>query len=203
MKVSLRSRTTRLAAAVCAIWLCCASPTWAGGGGADAGSLLSSLSQLCADLLIPSCPQYPAYLTKSTPPSPVNSPATPIVVELAAWQNWNPDTVRTTDSDCFQFGALNPFPAFFCPQIAVNATNPPANSPISGILGLQPPSALANLASLAFAPNSAATPPLTVTQNSDPTATSYVYAVVEGATGSSPTRSICFLKTSAPRVPVP
>jgi hypothetical protein len=201
MKVSLRSRTTRLAAAVCAIWLCCASPTWAGGGGADAGSLLSSLSQLCADLLIPSCPQYPAYLTKSTPPSPVNSPATPIVVELAAWQNWNPDTVRTTDSDCFQFGALNPFPAFFCPQIAVNATNPPANSPISGILGLQPPSALANLASLAFAPNSAATPPLTVTQNSDPTATSYVYAVVEGANGQQPNTLDLFLENLGSKGP--
>jgi hypothetical protein len=176
-------KMSRIATAVCAIWLCYASPVWAGGGGADSGSLLASLSILCSDLGIPSCPQYPAYLTSSSPPSPVNSPATPIVVELAAWQNRNPDTVRTDDTDCFQFGALNPFPAFYCPQIAVNATNPPANSPISGILGLQPPSALASLASLAFAPNSAAMPPLTVTQNSDPTATSYIYAVVEGAHG--------------------
>jgi len=181
MKVSLRSRTTRLAGAVCAIWLCYASPAWAGGGGADAGALLASLSLLCSELGISSCPKYPAYLTSSTPPSPVNSPATPIVVELAAWQNWNPDTVRTLDSDCFQFGTLVGEGFFYCPQIAVNATNPPANSPISGILGLQSPSALASLASLAFAPNSAATPPLTVTQNSDPTATSYVYAVVETA----------------------
>jgi hypothetical protein len=102
-------------------------------------------------------------------------------VELAAWQNWNPDTVRTLDSDCFQFGTLVGEGFFYCPQIAVNATNPPANSPISGILGLQSPSALASLASLAFAPNRAATPPLTVTQNSDPAATSYVYAVVETA----------------------
>jgi hypothetical protein len=200
MKVSIRS-TTWLAGAVAAIWLCYASPAWAGGGGADSGSLLSSLSTLCSDLGIPSCPQYPAYLTKSTPPSPVNSPATPIVVELAAWQNWNPDTVRTSDSDCFQFGALNPFPAFYCPQIAVNATNPPANSPISGILGLQPPSALASLASLAFAPNSAATPPLTATQNSDPTATSYVYAVVEGANGQQPNTLDLFLENLSSKSP--
>jgi hypothetical protein len=105
------------------------------------------------------------------------------VVELAAWQNWNPDTVRTMDADCDQYGPVGKNALFFCPQIAVNATNPPANSPISGILGLQTPSALASLASLAFTSNSAATPPLTVTQNSDPTATSYVYAVVEGANG--------------------
>jgi hypothetical protein len=183
MKVSLGSRITRLAGAVAALWLCYASPAWAGGGGADSGSLLSSLSGLCSQLSIASCPQYPAYLTYGTQPSPVTSPATPIVVELAAWQNWNPDTVRWLDSDCGQFGPANPSIPFFCPQIAVNATNPPANSPISGILGLQPPWALASLASLAFAPNSAATPPLTVTQNSDPTATSYVYAVAEGANG--------------------
>jgi hypothetical protein len=175
MKVSIRS-TTWLAGAVAAIWLCYASPAWAGGGGADSGSLLSSLSQLCADLLIPSCPQYPAYLTRTTPPSPVNSPATPIVVELAAWQNWNPDTVRTVDSDCFQFGTLIGEGFFYCPQIAVNATNPPANSPLST-------AALPSLNALAFVSNPAPMVTLTVTQNSDPKATSSVYAVVEPGTG--------------------
>jgi len=103
------------------------------------------------------------------------------VVQIAAWWNWNPDNVRTFDSDCGQYGPANGLVPIFCPQIGVNATNPPARSPISGILGLQPPSALASLASLAFTSNSTATPPLTVTQNSDPTATSYVYAVVETA----------------------
>jgi hypothetical protein len=174
---------SRIAAAVCAIWLCYASPAWAGGGGADSGSLLFMLSTLCSDLGIASCPQYPAYLRSTSPPSPVDSPATPIVVELAAWQNWNPDNVRTMDNDCGQFGPANGTVPFFCPQIAVNATNPPANSPISGILSLQPPSALASLASLAFTSTTPplTVPPLTVTQNSDPTATSYVYAVVETA----------------------
>src|SRR5262249_53347955 len=81
------SKMSRIATAVCAIWLCYASPAWAGGGGADSGSLLFLLSQICSDFF-PACPQYPAYLT---PPSPVASPATPIVVELAAWQNRNPD----------------------------------------------------------------------------------------------------------------
>ncbi len=179
MKVSLGSRITRLAGAVAALWLCYASPAWAGGGGSDSASLLASLSAICSNFLFSSCPQYPAYLTYGTPPSPVDSPATPIVVELAAWQNRNPDTVRELDVDCSLSGPL--FGGFYCPQIAVNATNPPAKSPISGIFGLQPPSALASLASLPFARNSAVTPPLTVTQNSDPTATSYVYAVVETA----------------------
>jgi hypothetical protein len=200
MKVSLRSRTTRLAGAIAAIWLCYASPAWAGGGGADSASLLASLCNNFAFPLGIPCPQYPTYKTSSSPPSPVNSPATPIVVELAAWQNWNPDSVRWLDSDCFQFGTLNPF-SFYCPQIAVNATNPPANSPISGILGLQPPSALASLASLAFAPNSAATPPVTVTQNSDPTVTSYVYAVVEGANGQPPNTLDLFLENLGSKSP--
>jgi hypothetical protein len=194
------SKMSRIATAVCAIWLCYASPAWAGGGGADSGSLLAALSQICSNLLIASCPQYPAYLTTTSPPSPVNSPATPIVVELAAWQNWNPDTVRWRDSDCFQYGPL--FGGFYCPQIAINATNPPANSPISGILGLQPPSALASLASLAFTSTTPpmTVPPLTVTQNSDATATSYVYAVVEGANGQPNTLDL-FLENLASRGP--
>jgi hypothetical protein len=177
MKVSLRSRTARLAGAIAAIWLCYASPAWAGGGGADSGSLLAALSQICSNYLI-ACPQYPAYVI---PPSPVASPATPLVVELAAWQNRNPDTVRVDDFDCAKDGPL--FGGFYCPQIAVNAMNPPANSAISGSLLGQPPSALAGLASLAFTSTTPpmTVPPLTVTQNSDPTATSYVYAVVEGA----------------------
>jgi hypothetical protein len=188
---------SRIATAVCAIWLCYASPAWAGGGGADSGTLLASLFKICSQLLIASCPQYPAYLT---PPSPVASPATPIVVELAAWQNRNPDTVRTDDVDCFPYGPL--FGGFFCPQIAVNATNPPANSPISGILGLQPPSALASLASLAFTSTTPpmTVPPLTVTQNSDPTATSYVYAVAEGARGQPNTLDL-FLENLGSKTP--
>jgi hypothetical protein len=161
---------------------------------------LAALSQICSNLLLVSCPQYPAYLTSTSPASPVNSPATPIVVELAAWQNWNPDTVRTQDHDCFQYGPL--FGGFYCPQIAVNATNPPANSPISGVLGLQPPSALASLASLAFTSTTPpmTVPPLTVTQNSDPTATSYVYAVAEGANGQPNTLDL-FLENLGSKSP--
>ena len=88
--------------------------------------------------------------------------------------------MRQLDSDCaLRLGAIPPS-NIFCPQLAVNATNPPTSAPISGSWGASPPSALAGLASLAFISNPAPMLPLTVTQNFDPKATSYVYAVVEG-----------------------
>jgi hypothetical protein len=170
-------KLSRLASPIAALWLLCANPAWAGGGGADAAGLWASLCGVAATFSIP-CPQYPTYATAV--PTPI-SPAAPIVVELAAWENLNPDSFRMVASDCIQEGILAG--GIYCPQLAVNATNPPANSPISGILGLQPPSALASLTSLAFISNPAPMVPLTVTQNSDPNATSYVYAVAEGANG--------------------
>jgi hypothetical protein len=178
MKVSLGSRASRLAGTVAAIWLCYASPAWAGGGGSDAGGLLADLCGFAGIFEIP-CPKYPTY----TAPNPT-SPATPIVVELAAWENLDPDKFRMDDNDCVQLGTL--VGGIYCPQLAVNATNPPANSPISGT------SALASLTSLAFVSNPAPMVPLTVTQNSDPTATSYVYAVTEGANGQPDTLDLFF-----------
>jgi hypothetical protein len=84
------------------------------------------------------------------------------------------------DSDCDLFGTLNgPGTGnFYCPQLAVNATNPPAKSSPADVEEGQSP---AGLSSLAFVSNPTGTPPLTVTQNLDPTATSKVYAVVDGA----------------------
>jgi hypothetical protein len=95
------------------------------------------------------------------------------VLELAAWQNVTPDSLRILDSDCTPFGILAG--GLYCSQLAVNATNGPANSPL-----LDPAAALSSLNSLAFA-GPTSTTPFTVTQNGDPNTTSKVYAVVDGA----------------------
>jgi hypothetical protein len=171
------SKASGFAAAVAAVWLLCAGPAWAGGA-SDAAGLLSLLCDTLAGSLGISCPQYPTY-TMGTPPNmtPI-SPATPIVVELAAWENVSPDSIRMKDSDCDLFGTLNgPGTGnFYCPQLAVNATNGPAKSPLS-----DPAAATSSLNSLAFVSNPNSSTPLTVTQNGDPNTTSKVYAVVDGA----------------------
>src|SRR5215472_10407933 len=97
------SKISGIAAAGVAIWLLCAGPAWAGGG-MDAGALQSLLCDTFASQLMISCPQYPTYL--NTPTGAAISPPTPIVVELAAWENSNPDTIRITDSDCKLGGTL-------------------------------------------------------------------------------------------------
>jgi hypothetical protein len=178
------SKASGLAGAVAAVWLLLAGPVWAGGA-SDAGALQTMLCNFAtSDLGIP-CPQYPTYTTGAAPNTTPLSPATPIVLENAAWQNVTPDSLRMTDSDCTQFGTN--VGGLYCPQIAVNATNPLAKSPLSDVEGGsdaedgQPPVGLSSLSSLAFVSKPAGTPPLTVTQNLDPTATSKVYAVVDGA----------------------
>ena len=176
MGVSLKSsRISRLVGAVGVIWLLCAGPAWPGGGGEDAAGLLMALCQFAADFSIP-CPQYPTYTTKN---SPVTSPATPIVLELAAWENVTPDSLRIADSDCTQFGTLLGPPNIYCSQLAVNATNGPTKSPLAAPVTALPPPALPYLTPLAFVSKpSGATVPLTVTQYGDSAANSFFYAAV-------------------------
>jgi hypothetical protein len=167
-------------AAVAAVWLLCAGPAWAGGG-MDAGALQTMLCTLAKGLGIP-CPQYPTY-TNPTTAAPI-SPATPIVLELAAWENVTPDSLRITDNDCKLGGPRAG--SRYCPQVAVNAINPPANSPPE-----DPAAALSYLNPLAFV-SQTSTAAFTVTQNLDPNATSYVYAVVEGDHGQPDTLDLFF-----------
>jgi hypothetical protein len=163
-----------VAGAVAALWLCGAGPAWAGGG-MDAGSLLVLLCDTASNLGI-TCPQYPTYFqTNGDGTKTTISPGSPIVLELAAWQNVSsviapsPNLVLNVDGDC---GLGTPGPQY-CPQLAVNATNGPAKSPPS-----DPAAAMSYLNPLTFISNPTAMPPLTVTQNkNDPTATGFLYAV--------------------------
>jgi hypothetical protein len=182
------SKISGIAAAGVAIWLLCAGPARAGGG-MDAGALQSLLCTFASDLGIP-CPQYPTYLNTIT--TAAISPPTPIVVELAAWENVSPDTLRMNDTDCTLGGTLTTGMApLYCPQLAVNAVNPPAKSLPEDDEDAKSPAALSFLNPLAFVSQTSA-PPLTVTQNLDPNATSYVYAVTEGEHGQPDTLDLFF-----------
>jgi hypothetical protein len=200
MRERIRSlETCGFVTAAAGIWLLCAGPAWAGGA-SDAGTLLSLLCQGFASTFSISCPQYPTYFYPTTKPDGTPaptaiSPATPIVVELAAWENVSPDKVRIDDSDCQQFGTL--FGGTYCPSVAANAVNGPATSSRSGNQDNQDqasPTALSFLNSLAFISNPKSTTlPLTVTQNSDPTANSFVYAtVLEDKNGQPKTLDIFY-----------
>jgi hypothetical protein len=190
------AKISRLAGAIAALWLLFAAPAWAGGG-MDAGALQSTLCQLFAISLNIPCPQYPTYSNTITT-API-SPPTPIVVELAASESLSPDKFRMDDSDCALLGTLNG--ALYCPQLAVNAVNPPAKSPPedtedakSGLKDAEDAkssAALSHLNPLAFV-SATSTTPFTVTQNLDPNATSYVYAVVEGEHGQPDTLDLFF-----------
>jgi hypothetical protein len=181
------SKISGITAAVAALWLLYAGPAWAGGG-MDAGALQDMLCNFASQLGIPLsvCPRYPTYLNKTT--GAAISPATPIVVELAAWENYNPDTVRIGDSDCQQQGTL--VSGLYCPQLAVNAVNLPAKSRLEDTDDAKSPAALSHLNPLAFV--SSSTTSFTVTQILDPNATSYVYAVVEGERGQPDTLDLFF-----------
>jgi hypothetical protein len=187
------SKISGIAAAGAAIWLLCAGPAWAGGG-MDAGALQSTLCDTFATFLKIPCPQYPTYSNTITT-API-SPATPIVVELAAWESVSPDTLRMNDTDCTLLGTLTTgMAALYCPQLAVNAVNPPAKSPREDAEDAKSPAALSYLNSLAFV-SATSTTPFTVTQNLDPNATSHVYAVVEGERGQPDTLDL-FFRTGA------
>jgi hypothetical protein len=177
------SKISRIAAAVAAIWLLYAGPAWAGGG-MDAGALQEMLCTFANTNLHIPCPQYPTYLDETT--QAAISPATPIVVELAAWENVNPDTPRQVDFTCVLLGPA--MSGMYCPQLAVNAVNPPTKSPAEDA---KSPAALPHLNPLAFV-SATPTAPFTVTQNLDPNASSYVYAVVEGDNGQPDTLDLFF-----------
>jgi hypothetical protein len=179
-------RVQSIVCVAAAIWIFGAGPAWAGGGGMDAASLLSSLCGFASTFGIP-CPQYPTYANTATKPATPISPLTPIVLELAAWENVSPDSVRMTDSDCKQLGMLLGGTTPYCPQVAVNAINGPAKSPLA-----HPRAALPALDSLAFISNPTPMVPLTVTQNLPPNATSQVYAVAEAANGQPDTLDLFF-----------
>jgi hypothetical protein len=180
------SKISGIAAAVAAIWVLCAGPAWAGGG-MDAAALQNLLCTH-ADFLGISCPQYPTYSNTTTDPAAPISPSTPIVVELAAWENVSPDSIRLLPiGDCTLFGFLLSPPKLYCPQLAVNAVNTPAKSLREDDGDAKSPAALSLLNPLAFV-----TAPFTVTQNLDPNATSYVYAVTEGEHGQPDTLDLFF-----------
>jgi hypothetical protein len=180
MRERLRSlKTSGLAGVVAALWLLFGGPAWAGGA-SDAGTLQSTLGDLCTSLLQAACPQYATYVDTTTS-TPI-SPGTPIILEIAALQNWTPDQVRIKDSDCMPGGIPT-----YCPQLGINGINGPVASQGSNNQqgwnnqdegNTSSPPALSFLNSLAFisAPNTSV--PLTATQNSDPTANSFVYAAV-------------------------
>jgi hypothetical protein len=175
MGVSVKSsRIARVVGAITALWLLCADPAWAGGGGEDAEGLQAILIELCTFVspAIP-CPQYPTYANTTTSPATPISPLTPIVLELSAFGFGSPDSVRMEDSDCILGGTP------FCPQIAVNAINGPAKPASSVAVTLLPPPALPYLTPLAFVSNpSNSTTPLTATQYGNPAANSFFYAAV-------------------------
>src|SRR5215472_10727075 len=101
------SAISRLGGAVAAMWLCAAGSAWAGagGGGGDAGSLQSFLTNtLCPFLGMSTCPQLFPNVTE-------------LVLETAGLENSTPEIVRSMNA--------------ITPTAAVNAGNPPAGAPSS------------------------------------------------------------------------
>jgi hypothetical protein len=131
MRVRVRSSmASRLVGAVAAVWLCCASPAWAGDGGASGISLQGVLNDICSvfGTTVP-CPQLPTVTQQA--------------IEIAGLTNESPDVVRVISSVCIPPG---------CPQVAVNAVNGRAKSPPLGSFD-----ALWYLTPLAFTPGPVAT----------------------------------------------
>jgi hypothetical protein len=101
------SAISRLGGAVAAMWLCAAGSAWAGagGGGGDAGTLQSFLTNtLCPFLGMSTCPQLLPNVTE-------------LVLETAGLENAPPEMVRV----------MNAIPT----TTTVNAGNPPAGDPSS------------------------------------------------------------------------
>jgi hypothetical protein len=106
MKTTLGSTVSRLAAGVVALWLGAGSAWAGGGGGADAGTLQSFLT----DSLCP-------FLGMSPSTCPTLPNVTQLVLETAALENTAPEMVRAMNS--------------IAPTAAANAVNPPAGSPFA------------------------------------------------------------------------
>jgi hypothetical protein len=106
MKTTLGSTVSRLAGGVVALWLGAGSAWAGGGGGADAGTLQSFLT----DSLCP-------FLGMSPSICPTLPNVTELVLEVAGLENAAPEMVRAMNS--------------IAPTASVNAVNPPAGSPFA------------------------------------------------------------------------
>jgi hypothetical protein len=102
MQVFSRLIMARIAFTMLALWLNTGAAR-AGGGGADAGNLQTTLNGFCGVFGMTSCPQLPT--------------ASQLVLEIAGLTTAPPDVVRSQ-------GALST-------TTSVNAVNPPAGSPIA------------------------------------------------------------------------
>jgi hypothetical protein len=173
MSVSLRlSAISRLAGvvAVTALWLCCAGPARAGDGGSSGISLQVALDGICSTL---------ANTTTTPPWCPQFATVTQQVIESAGLINQAPDIVRVINSACTPPG---------CPQVAVNAVNGRATSPPLGSFD-----ALWYLTPLAFSPGTPSTAGPVATQNGDPGAKNFFYAVtLTGTTGQPQTIALFY-----------
>jgi hypothetical protein len=153
------SKFLSFAAAAVAGSLVCAGTASAGGGGADASTLQSSLNAICGGVGMTSCPQLPT--------------AAQIFLEISGLLNSPPDDVRN-------IFAVSPCGNLFfsgppCPTVAVNAINAQVKSPSAAASV-----AISYLTPLAFKPGAV------VTQYGDPTAARFFYATVLDGTNGQP-----------------
>jgi hypothetical protein len=162
MRVSFRPfKSSLLARAVTALWLCSAGPTWAGDGGGDLGTLNSALLTLCNTTFpmfgvpLPFCPQAPTI--------------TQGILQLAAWNLVPNEMISATNSIPLgqRVNAGSPSIPPVAPTPPPITTFPVQGSTLSTLL--------ANLTPLAFI--SSPQGPAAATQLSDARADMFFYAV--------------------------
>jgi hypothetical protein len=161
MKVSFRPfKSSLLARAVAALWLCSAGPTWAGDGGGDLGTLNSALLTLCNSTLplfgvmVPFCPQAPTI--------------TQGILQLAAWDLVPNEMISATNSIPLgqRVNAGSPSIPPVAPTPPPITVFPVQGSALSTLLGNQTP-----LAFISSSPGPAA-----ATQLYNPKADIFLYA---------------------------
>jgi hypothetical protein len=207
MRVSIRSSSiSRISVAVAGLWLCGAGTAWAGGGGADFGSLTALLTDsstgICAAFNIKPCPTVPSITQAALEVAALGNN----LPEMLLLQNQfapssrvradNPTAIPVVDAN----GVSHPIPfplnsttilPLFVPATPGTKTTPA--TPASGLL--------ATLTPLAFISQSLGTSqtPGTapVTQLYDTTADTFLYAV-----GLSNTSNSAIGTTGVP-LPVP
>jgi hypothetical protein len=152
------------------------SPSWAGGGGEDAGSAQVVINDFCTFLGMTSCPQLPTF--------------TQGVLQIAGLQNSSPNYARGPVGlgECSVAGNPYPFssgPISFspCNTLALDAVNRPTPSTI-GVADL------AKLTPLAFtvSKQGQAVP----TQPTDSSAGAFLYAVATQASGQPDTLDLVY-----------
>jgi hypothetical protein len=162
MRVFFRPfKSSLLARAVTALWLCSAGPTWAGDGGGDLGTLNSALLTLCNVTLpmfgvtVPFCPQAPTI--------------TQGILQLAAWNLVPNEMISATNSI-----PLGQRVNAGSPSIPPVGPTPPSITAFP-VTGTTLSNLLANLTPLAFISSSPG--PAAATQLYDPKADIFFYAV--------------------------